>query len=437
MRSFLTVLLFFGVHCLMVRQANAQQLQADTIRLTRAEAENRFLQNNILLLAEKLNIDQAEASIVQARLWPNPSLDIDEVNLWATPNQLSMGEELPALGRNGFGKNRQISVQLEQVVQTAGKRRKLIALEEVSRDMAMAYYEDLLRNLKIEFRNSLTDLQFFQAYGQVFAQQLAETQLLVAAYQRQADAGNVNPGELLRLKSLQLELRHEYREIQEEIFTLQRELTVLMNLPATSYLMLDYDGFMPDNEKIRQVALQNLLDVAIDKRPDMHIAKLERSHSQNLYSFERAQKVPDLELRVGYDRGGNFLYNFVGFGLGIDIPVINRNQGNIKSARIQIDKANLLNEATSRRIESEVVAAYRNLLNSTQFFDSIEPGYDEQLDLLLGSYIRNFRNRNVSMLEFLDFFESYLSNKQNVLNARRELNKNFEELKYSIGTEIN
>src|SRR5690606_19502004 len=132
-------------------------------------AEKILLDRNIQLLAGKLEIQQAEARILQARLWPNPRLTIDEVNLWATPAQLSMGEALPPLLNNGFGKNQQISAQLEQTLITAGKRKKMIAIERVGRDMAAAYFEELVRNLKIEFRNLLTELQYLQSYQEVFA----------------------------------------------------------------------------------------------------------------------------------------------------------------------------------------------------------------------------------------------------------------------------
>src|SRR5690554_5789482 len=82
--------------------ANAQ----DTLKVSRAESEAIVLKENLLLIAQKLEISQAETMVLQARRWPNPTVQIDEVNLWATPRQLNVfGDELQ--GRNGgdFGRN--------------------------------------------------------------------------------------------------------------------------------------------------------------------------------------------------------------------------------------------------------------------------------------------------------------------------------------------
>ena len=103
----------------------------DTLKLSREQAEAIFLKENLLLLAEKLNISQAEAIVMQARLWPNPTLAISEVNLWATDRQTGGQQVSPPFVGN-FGKNQQIGFELEQLVQTAGKRKKLMALEQAT-----------------------------------------------------------------------------------------------------------------------------------------------------------------------------------------------------------------------------------------------------------------------------------------------------------------
>jgi cobalt-zinc-cadmium efflux system outer membrane protein len=95
----------------------------DTLVINQKEAEGLFLNNNLDLIIQKLNINQAEAQVIQAKLWPNPEFSVDEVNLWATKNQLSPGERLPPIIGN-FGKNQQFSAALEQRIETAGKRKK-------------------------------------------------------------------------------------------------------------------------------------------------------------------------------------------------------------------------------------------------------------------------------------------------------------------------
>jgi cobalt-zinc-cadmium efflux system outer membrane protein len=431
------LLISIAIQFLSIFSLQGQSIPTDTLYISRAGAETLFLQNNLHILAEKLSISQAEALVMQARLWPNPTLEVDEVNLWATPKQLSMGEELPGFGKNGFGRNQQVSLQLEQVLLTAGKRKKLVAIEEVSRDMATTYFADLLRNLKVELRNSLTELQHRQSYQEILARQLTQTQVLLAAYQRQVGSGNVSRSDIVRLKALQLGLRNQFSEIQKEIHALQKQLVSLMNLPPESYILLDNAHFLPETSRLAALSLSDLLAAAQTTRPDLASAKLEQQYYRRSYSYEKALRVPDLALKGGYDRGGNFLYNFIGFGIGIDLPIFNRNQGNIKYARIGIDRANLLHQQTSHQVDAEVVAAYRNLQSSLAFYQTIEADYGQELDQLLESFTQNFRSRNVGMLEYLNFFETYLDNKTTILNAQKEITNNLEELNYVIGTEIN
>jgi len=410
------------------------QQHSDTVILTRQQAEKQFLERNISLLAEKLNIRQAEARILQARLWPNPQLTVDEVNLWATPAQLSMGQELPAMFDNGFGKNQQISAGLEQLIITAGKRKKLIALEEVSREMASAYFEELMRQLKIEFRNLLTELQYLQLYQEVFVRQISEVHQMRLAHERQVESGNINRADIVRLTALELELNDEYNELCRQTNSIQKELVVLMHFPAGTWIRLTTDDFVPEIASYEHLLVPELAERA-RRRPDLLLAQLSVVQAQKTYSYERAGAVPDLSLKAKYDRGGNFMYHFVGVGLGLDLPIFHRNQGNIRAARIGLEQARLREQDRTNQVEAEVREACRNLIAGIAFYKQIDPGYEAELDKMLASYTRNFRNRHVGILEFLDFMQAYMDNKKIILTAKKSLNQAIEELKYAVGTE--
>ncbi|GIV43422.1 MAG: hypothetical protein KatS3mg035_0545 [Bacteroidia bacterium] len=96
----------------------------DTLKLSREQCEAIFLKENLLLLAEKLEISKAEAIKLQASLWPNPNITLDEINLWTTQKQLGIwGQELPGLNGGNFGRNQQFTFSIEQLILTAGKRK--------------------------------------------------------------------------------------------------------------------------------------------------------------------------------------------------------------------------------------------------------------------------------------------------------------------------
>jgi cobalt-zinc-cadmium efflux system outer membrane protein len=404
----------------------------DTIVLSRTQAEALFLEKNIAIISEKLNIEIADAQVIQAKLWPNPTLTIGELNLWHN----ATAQEVPPLWGN-FGKTSQVTAELEQLVQTAGKRKKMIAMEKVGVDIAKEYFKTFLRNLKIEFRGNLTDLQYTQAKEALYKKQLSSMQTMLKGYGNQVTQGNIGRGEYIRLQASELQFLKEIADLRKENNSLQKELKVLMNLPPTSFVKLTDEGFVPDNKNIENINLGNLMASAIENRPDMKVIKLGNDYNDNKYKYEKAMRTPDVTLGISYDRGASTMNDFVGLGFALDLPFFSRNQGNIKAAKLAIEQGKLLTQEKTISVQSEVLQAYQDLIVTKKLYDSVEANYEPDLDKLLESYRKNFLQRNTSMLEYLDFVDAYLDNKSIVLNSKKDLNKNLEELRYISGQQIN
>ncbi|MCC8135038.1 MAG: TolC family protein [Tannerellaceae bacterium] len=202
-----------------------------TLRLTQEEVEALFLTQNLELLAEQMNITVADAAIAQAKLWENPSLTISEVNLWSTRSQRE-GEEViipPLFG--SFGKNTEFSVELSQLIQTANKRGRLVRMEKVSKEMTIAQFEEVLRGLKTELRNTVYEMMYIQAYREVLYHQTRSLKQLTDSYARQVQEGNLAKSEWLRLQSALFEVDNELMEVEAEWNVLQKEMKVLLHLP--------------------------------------------------------------------------------------------------------------------------------------------------------------------------------------------------------------
>ncbi|WP_150451009.1 TolC family protein [Arenibacter lacus] len=426
-RIFYCILLF-----LFYNASEAQEL----LSLNREEAEAIFLEQNLSLMAEKLEIPKAEALVLQAKVWPNPSLSIEEVNLWATQSQREPhGEELPPLFGNK-GRYQQFSVGLEQLILTAGKRKKLLALEQVGADKAQQYFEDLLRSLKIEFRHQLTQMQYLQLNLQVYQQQLQALNYLVESYKNQVKQGHIAKGEYIRLKALEMEFNKESNDLKRELHGVEKELKLLMRLPATTQLTITEAGFKPPLHQNGLSPLSQLLKLAASSRPDLKLAQLNQEEYHRLYTYERAKRVPDVTLKAGYDRGGSILYNFIGFGLEIDLPIFDRNKGNIQAAALGREQSQIMLDQKSLAVENEIALAYQNLEDALSFLQGIDPEYETTLEQLLENYNKNFAAKHIGLLEYIDFLDAYLENKKIILEAGKELLLRKEELNYAVGQDI-
>ena len=108
--------------------------------------------------------------------------------------------------------------------------------------------------------------------------------------------------------------------------------------------------------------------------------------------------------------------NYNAIGIGFPIPFFNRNQGNIKNAKIQIDVSKVQYESGLDRVKNEVTTNYITALRSEKLLLGFDPKFDADMKNIIDEVIINFQKKNITMLEFLDFYDSY---KQNVLQLNQ------------------
>src|SRR5690606_10769173 len=137
-------------------------------------------------------------------------------------------------------------------------------------------------------------------------------------------------------------------------FELQARLKQLMMLSPSSVLVIT-DFPVPDLRAYRLLSPEHLLAQA--DRPDLRQAQLEETGYRKAVDLEKARRIPDITLKAQYDRNGNTMLNFFGVGASIDLPLFNRNQGNIQYARINAEKAGMRVQEQSLHVNTEIIQA--------------------------------------------------------------------------------
>ncbi|MDQ6813344.1 MAG: TolC family protein, partial [Bacteroidota bacterium] len=154
------------------------------------------------------------------------------------------------------------------------------------------------------------------------------------------------------------------------------------------------------------------------------------------YNLQKALAVPDLTLGATFDKRGSFVESASFFNIALDLPFYNRNQGNIKAAKFGIEQSKVQLNQQSFVVENDVQKAYTKALNTDRMLTSIDANFRISFQQLLTSVTENFRKRNISLLEFTDFYESY---KQNVLQLNQLQNDRMqaiENLNFAVGKTI-
>lgn len=401
--------------------------QNQKLELSASQIETLFLNQNLGLIAEKLNVSIADAAIVQAKLWNNPTFSINGLNLWSTDSQRG-GERIPPLF-GPFGRNMQFSVELSQMVNVSGQRAKLVGIEKVSREMALVQFEQVLRGLKLELRKLIINILYLQQYTAIQDKQLEVLYELIASSERQYEKGNLSNNELIRIKSALLEIESEKSSTLIEFNAAQKSLkNLLSNRNEVSITVLPEEELLLHPETIN---LSELVTNAMEYRTDLNLQNLQTNYYKKMITYEKTKRVPDINLSVGYDRRGGVWRDFIGFGLGIDIPVFNRNQGAVKAAKISQRQSEILAQQQESVIYNEVVEAYTNYINTYALYQqTIQNKTTTQLDDMLKVYTKNLLDRNVSMVEYMDFLRTYKSTKQIAFATKRDVRLQLNDLEY-------
>lgn len=417
-------LLFFGLSTLTA------QTEKQELKISKAEIENLFLTQNIDLLAKKLEISQAEAQLIQAKLWSNPSFELSEVNFWKTHD---VEEQNLLIGK--WGASQQIAMHLEQEIETAGKRRKRINLQKLTIEERKKEFEIVLREIKLDLRNTLSSIQLLQLQQAIFKQQIDNTTNLIMGFENQLKQGNISQSEYIRLKAAQLQFKKELVDTNKDLEEAMKSLKNFINIGANTQIYIT-DPLIAPTKKISEMQIEDWVVYALENRPDVLLNKNLVEQAKMQIAIEKAERTPNITLGVDYDRGGGIMKDFVGFGIGFDLPIFNRNKGNIKEAQIGLQIAELDAQGKSNQIVNDIVEALKNYEQTRELYDQIDTDYEAQLDKLLEAYVKNFQQRNVSLIEYLDFVEAYIDNKNIILETVKNLNEQFEQLQFTIGKDL-
>lgn len=386
----------------------------DTLRLTLPQAEALFLQRNLALLAQKFNISAAEAAVVQARLFPNPQASF-EYNLYNP----ATGKFFPTDARqtsNGGYKGGQYIAEVSQLIQLGGKRSKLVRLAQTDQQLASYQFADLMRSLRLTLRTTYAALYFNLEQLNLYLEEQQRLGQLLAASRISLQRGIVSPYEITRLEAESQDVAATVSDLRNQIAAEEGDLKILLSdLSAQALIPVEAPP-------LRTVPIgPTLRDSALARRPDYQYALMYQKRADLNLNYQRAQAVPDLTVGVNHESLGNAFTNYNGLSVAMDLPFFSRNQGQIKAARVGQKLAdNALTQAQAT-VYTDVDNARRALAAYQIQAQGVSPDYLARLADLSRQADRAYRNRTISLLDYLDKFRTYKTGTTNQLNLQENL----------------
>lgn len=412
---------FLSLCIVLILNAGSNEAKAqDTLFMNIPTAQKLFMEQNLNLIAARFEIDKASAQIVQTRLLNNPEIEII-ANAY-NPEDKKFLDVSNQTGDYGF--------RLEQLLTLGGKRRKATNLAKTQFNFTQDSFSSLLRNLLFALRTNFHSLHYLQESYQKLKNQEEDLKNLSASYDRLQSKQLVTLNDAYCVKSLYYSLLSEIAEIENNMEDIQTHLRILLNLTNKTIFVQKEESRVSFPGSL---TLGVLLDSARINRPDLRMSRNNILINEQAYALEKSLAIPDLKVGVGYARRDAFVPKATMLGVGLEIPLFNRNQGNIKAAKAGIAQAKTEAGITELLIENEVQSNYKKALNAYKALQLMDEQYFSDYETLLQKVQENLEKQRINILDFAHFHESYRESLLQFYQLKNEKMQSIEELNYSIG----
>lgn len=361
--------------------------------LSLSDCEQLLQKNNLQLLAEAYQISSAKAAVIQAKIWDLPVLS-GELNAYNPSTQ-----QVFNLGHTG-----QKAVAVEQLIQIGGKRKSEIAFEQSNVKLAELSFEQLLRSLRYELGIHFYSYFFNQENIQRLQAQSSQLDSLIEKYNVQVALKNIALKDVVRLQSLNLNIKNVIAGIRQEQLDHEAKIKLLIGDPNTFQLTLVNETNLYD--QTLTTSIDRLMESAQTKNPTYLYAKYRIENSELNLIYQKKIALPDLSVGAAYDQRGGAFQNQSNLTFKIPLALWNQNAGNIKIAENKIYQEQLNEKELLLSMRIDLQKGIENL----QFYQSSYLEIQQQqgnFNSVYDGMLSNFTLRNISLMEFTDFMETY------------------------------
>lgn len=397
MTAFLIGLMRFGLWAQEMpgmQHTGGQRSTEPSATLTLEQLEQMALENNPTLAQSAAEVKAAAGRERQSGLYPNPTVGYQGEQIrggvqGGGEQGFFVSQDVVLGGKLGL--NRKIRAQESKQAEAEAEEQKLRVLNSVK----LAYYRVLAAQEMVEVRHQLSHL----------AGDAAETAHQLANV-GQADEPDV----------LQAEVESEQAELavvtaEQTQGRLWRELAAAVGKPqlAMAHLTGNLDELPPDES-------EQWLKAIVEESPAVKIARLGVEKADASLARARREAIPDLQLRGGLEQNHELNeasgrpFGLQGFAeAGVQIPLFNRNQGNVGAARADAERARAEVQRVQLVLQERAAPLVENYTSSRQaverYRERILPRAQKAYEL----YLKNYREMGAAYPQVLiaqrTFFE--------------------------------
>jgi cobalt-zinc-cadmium efflux system outer membrane protein len=398
----------------------------DTLQLSLEDAQNKFIKNNYQLIAQKYNIEVNKAQIIQAKLFTNPNIYIEQglINKSVKANDQLLGPYA------------QRAIQVQQLILLAGKRNKNINIAEINTTISEYDFFDLTRTLSYSLSSNFFELAFQLKTLKIFNEEIIKIEKIVSAYKELQKDGNAALKDVVRLESFLFSLQSDRNVLELAIEQNQVDLRILLGIGTNTFLIPLINEEILETVNVKSYPINELINDAQENRYDLKIQKQNIHLANTNLKLQKAYKVPDVTLGYSYDRAGSYTNNYQAITLQANLPFFNRNQGNIMAANYLLKNSQNALDQTQMTLNNDVILAYTQAIKTENLYMNTDKQFVKAFNQLIEGVIQGYERKTISLVEFMDFFDSYKQNVVQLNNLKNNRIQSYLKINYSIGKNI-
>ena len=377
-------------------------------------------QHNAAYLAERYQIDIAEAQTRAASVFNDPELSLS------------------------YGNNQDWSLQMGQSVEAGlaysfslgNVRRARMGVAQSEEDLTRAALDDWFRDLKAEATLAWVRAQQAKALLDVKKSSYEGMRHVAESDSLRAVLGD---GSLVDAKQSRIEaraLRAEYLAAEAEYVNALNAISFYAGgMQVRDVADTDITIGLPD------CSAREMVEMALENRADLRVAELTRTLSQRNLALVKATRAPEIELNAGYSFNTEVrneiapapLYHGLSVGIAVPLKFSRYNRGEQQAAERSVLQADAAYEAAQQQIIAEVQQALVSWQSAVRMAQECSESMLQDAESILESRRMAYLQGDSSLLDYIMAVRVYNDTAEQCISARSGLATAATELLHAIG----
>ncbi len=401
----------------------AQGAAQTNATLTLDDATRLALEHNQTLRAQRLGIDQAKANEITAALKPNL--------VFTNTNEDFPIFDPSSLTLENIKTNQEFLAAVNYTIERGGKRMKRVQVAQDATDVTTKAVADNERQLRFQVAQAFIGVLLAKSNLEFARADLKDFTQVVEINKRRLDAGDISEADYLKITLQQLQFEQDVSAA--EIALVQGKAT-LRQLAGYDTVPENFDVIGELKHTNYTVTQPDLEKEALLSRPDYLAAQSALKLANDTVTLAYGNRARDLTVESEYKRNGDV--NGVGFGFSIEIPIHDRNQGEIARSKAAVSQAQEGAEAVRVGVLTDLRSSYAGYQTSGQVAALFESGYLNQATQSREISNYAYQRGAASLLDLLDAERSYRATQLAYRQALAAYMSSVEQINLAVGRRV-